>query len=95
MAVKIQVKVFWVVMPHNAAVGHQCFGGPCCYPEDGGSKILWRWYPTTTPHSVTIQKPLTWIFTTVKTSNLARKTTYFCQDCDMAFWKMVGFWGLL
>jgi len=25
MAVKIQVKVFWVVTPCSVAVGHQCF----------------------------------------------------------------------
>jgi hypothetical protein len=27
-AVKIQVKVFWVVMPGSVVVGYQCFGGP-------------------------------------------------------------------
>jgi hypothetical protein len=28
--VKIQVQVFWVVMPCNAVVGQQHFWGPCC-----------------------------------------------------------------
>jgi hypothetical protein len=28
IAVKIQVKVFWVVMLCNVVVGYQCFGGP-------------------------------------------------------------------
>jgi hypothetical protein len=42
-AVKIQVKVFWVVMPHSVAVGYHHFGGSC-------------WYPPTTLHSVTTQK---------------------------------------
>jgi len=27
----VQVKVFWVVTPCSAAVGYQCFWGPCCY----------------------------------------------------------------
>jgi hypothetical protein len=27
---KIQDEVFWVVTPHNIAVGYQCFGGHCC-----------------------------------------------------------------
>jgi hypothetical protein len=26
----IQVKVFWGMMPCNAAVGYRRFGGPCC-----------------------------------------------------------------
>jgi len=30
MAVKIQVEVFWVVMPCSVVVGHRRFGGPCC-----------------------------------------------------------------
>jgi hypothetical protein len=30
VVVKIQVKVFWVVMPCNVMVGYQCSGGPCC-----------------------------------------------------------------
>jgi hypothetical protein len=28
--VKIQVEVFWVVMPCSVAVGHQNMRGPCC-----------------------------------------------------------------
>jgi hypothetical protein len=32
--VKIQVEVFWVVIPCSVAVRYQCFGG-----EDGGRKV--------------------------------------------------------
>jgi len=28
--VKIQVEVFWVVMPCSVVAGHQQFGGTCC-----------------------------------------------------------------
>jgi len=31
IAVKIQVKVFWVVMPCDVMVGYQCFRGHCCH----------------------------------------------------------------
>jgi hypothetical protein len=30
MAVKIQVKISWIVTPYNVAVGYQGFGGLCC-----------------------------------------------------------------
>jgi len=30
MAVKIQVKVFWVVMLYDVVVGYHRYGGPCC-----------------------------------------------------------------
>jgi len=36
---KIQVKVFWVVMLCSIAIGYHCFGEPQClhlHPEDGG-----------------------------------------------------------
>jgi hypothetical protein len=33
--VKIQVKVFWVVILYSDAVGYQCFGGPCCLQLQG------------------------------------------------------------
>jgi len=36
----IQVKVFWVVMPCNIAVGYQCFRGPCCLHSITTQKIL-------------------------------------------------------
>jgi len=29
-AVKIQVKVVWIVTPCSIMVGYKCFGGPCC-----------------------------------------------------------------
>jgi len=32
MVVKIQVKVFWVVIPCSVAVGYCYFVGPCCLP---------------------------------------------------------------
>jgi len=39
--VLVKVKVFWVVMPCSFVVGHQRFGGPCCFhPEDGGRMAL-------------------------------------------------------
>jgi len=37
LEMKIQVKVFWVVMPRSFAVGYQHFRGPCCFNS------LWRW----------------------------------------------------
>jgi len=45
MAVEIQGKVFWVVMPCSVVVGYQHFRGPCCLQlqdkdEDGGSMDL-------------------------------------------------------
>jgi hypothetical protein len=47
MVVKIQVEVFWVVMPCSVAVG---------WREQGSPK---HWYPTTTLDEVTTQKTLT------------------------------------
>jgi hypothetical protein len=38
-AVKIQVKVFWVVMLSSIVVGYQSFGGPP-HSENGGSMVL-------------------------------------------------------
>jgi hypothetical protein len=35
MAVKIQVKVFWVVIPCSAVVGYYCLGRPCCLHLQG------------------------------------------------------------
>jgi hypothetical protein len=41
MVMKMQVVVFWVVMPCNVVVEYQCFGEPCCLQdEDGDSKVL-------------------------------------------------------
>jgi hypothetical protein len=43
MVVKIQVKVFWVVMPCGVVVGYKHFEGPCCFilqSEDAGSVDL-------------------------------------------------------
>jgi hypothetical protein len=41
MVVKIQVKVFWVVMPCSDVVEYQCFGGPYyLHLQGGGSKML-------------------------------------------------------
>jgi len=75
--VKIQVKI-WVVTPYTDVVGYTNIS------EDYVASIFrakWRrrsqhsppkcWYPTTILHGVTAQKISTWIFTTVKTSNLA------------------------
>jgi len=55
MAVKIQVKVFWVLTPGSVVVGHQHFRGTCylhLHPADGGS----MWYPTTALHGITTYK---------------------------------------
>jgi len=30
MAVKIQIEVFWVVMPCSVVLGYKHFRGPCC-----------------------------------------------------------------
>jgi len=38
-AVKIQVQVFWVVMPCSVAVRYRCFGGPCCFHLGGEVKM--------------------------------------------------------
>jgi hypothetical protein len=43
MVVTIQVEVFWVVTPHNFAVGYQHFREPQCphlQEADGGCKVL-------------------------------------------------------
>jgi len=29
MAMKIQITLFWVVIPCSNVLGYQCFGGPC------------------------------------------------------------------
>jgi len=45
MAVKIHVKVFWVVTLCGAMVGYQYFRGPWClslHPENGYSMDLWN-----------------------------------------------------
>jgi hypothetical protein len=34
-AVKVQVEVFWVVIPCSTAVGYQRFGRPCCLHLQG------------------------------------------------------------
>jgi len=52
MAVKIQVKIFWVVMVCSVAAVYQCFRGPCC-------PIFRVKYPTTS-HGATTQKTKTW-----------------------------------
>jgi len=81
---KIQVKVFWIVMtcllPLSSADGcskvlwntdtipqHYMVSQPERWRQPGPSK---QWYPTTTLYGITTQKT-TWIFTTMKTSNLA------------------------
>jgi hypothetical protein len=53
---KIQVAVFWVVMPHSDVVEQQCFGGTCCHchhlqGEDGGSMV------GILPHHYTVSQP--------------------------------------
>jgi len=53
-SVKIQVKVFWVVIPCSVMVWHQYFRGPCYLHLQGESP----WYPTTL-HRVTTQKTST------------------------------------
>jgi hypothetical protein len=52
VVVKIQVKVFWDVMPHGVVVGYQWFGEPCCPHIQGkvtgdGKKVHFR--PTSVP----------------------------------------------
>jgi hypothetical protein len=37
-ALKIQVEVFWVVMPYSVVVGHQHFREPCCLHLQGEVK---------------------------------------------------------
>jgi hypothetical protein len=39
MAVKIQVKVFWIGIPCSVVVEYQCFGGPCCLLLQGEVKM--------------------------------------------------------
>jgi len=71
--VKIQVEVFYVVMPCSVVVEYHRFRGLYC---------PWRWrqhgppkrrYPTAVLHGVTIQKTKTQIFTAAKISNLESK----------------------
>jgi hypothetical protein len=56
MLVKILVKVFWVVMLCDVAVGYQHFGGP-----------LKHWYHTATLYGITttvkIQAKVIWVVT--------------------------------
>jgi len=47
MAVKNQVKVFWVVTLHSVAVGDQHFIGPCC--PSSCPKVKNEWGYTSTP----------------------------------------------
>jgi len=42
MAMKIQVKFFWVVMLCNVALGYQHFRGPCCFYLHQGLYII-KW----------------------------------------------------
>jgi hypothetical protein len=49
---------------------HNTVCGPWCYV------VLW-YVLTTTLHSITAQKTATWIFTAVKTSNLASERNHF------------------
>jgi len=51
-------------------VGYQRFGGLCCLHLQGE---VGRWYPTATLYSITTQKTSNWIFTALKTPNLACK----------------------
>jgi len=60
-----------VVAPCNVVVGHQHYTGLCLHPGDQGIMDIWNQYPTTTLHSMTTQKTLTWILTSLKTTNLA------------------------
>jgi len=67
----IQVEVFWVMMSCSVAVRYQCFGG---VPPSSGWRLrqqgpLRHWNPTATLRGVTAQMT-TWIFTTVKTTNI-------------------------
>jgi len=55
--VKIQVEVFWVVTPCSVVVGYQRFGEPCCL----------HLHCMVSQHKNTS----TWIYTALKTSNLA------------------------
>jgi hypothetical protein len=46
MAMKIQVKVFWDVMPCSVAIGYQYFRRPCyLHPQK-------CWYPTATLYGI-------------------------------------------
>jgi len=51
--------VYWVVTSCSVVVEYQHFRGPCCLCLQGKVKC---WYPATTPHSITTQKTLTWMF---------------------------------
>jgi hypothetical protein len=57
-AAKIQVEVFWIVMPCRVAVGYQHFGRPCCLHLQGEvfQGPLKHYYPTTTLLGFTTQK---------------------------------------
>jgi hypothetical protein len=72
MVMNFQVDVLWAVMPCKDVVGYHSFGGPCwsLHREDGSSKHLRNIVILTSLHGVTS----TWIFTTVKVSNLASHT---------------------
>jgi hypothetical protein len=57
--VRIQVRVFWVVMPCSVVVEYQSVRGPCCLTSSWGWRQrgpLKRWYPTTTLQGVRTQK---------------------------------------
>jgi hypothetical protein len=54
-AVKIQIEVFYVVMPRSVVTGYQRFGGLCCLHLQGDDPPK-RCYSFTTLYDVTTQK---------------------------------------
>jgi hypothetical protein len=72
------VEDFCDVTPCSAAVRYRRFGECCCPCLQG------HWYLTAIPHVVTTQKTSSWIFTTLKTSNVVLNlcSPYVC----MAWW---------
>jgi len=64
----IQVEVFWVMALCGDVAEHQHFRGPCCLQLQGIPMKCW--YHVTALCGITTQKTSTWIFSTMKTSDL-------------------------
>jgi len=63
MVVKIQAKVFWVVMLCSVVVLYQCFRGPWHpFVEMEAAWTSECWHTSTTLRGITTQRTSTWVY---------------------------------